>query len=68
MTLIRETIIVLRSSIPISRRYCRRLSKKTNFGKLDMNTKVFFRVVANDYQPKSKVRNQNLSKTIDDFL
>ena len=62
MTLIREMIIVLSSNIPNWQEVLSQVIKATNFGKLDiMGSQIY-------YQPKSEVKNQNLSKTIDDIF
>ena len=62
MTLIREMIIVLSSNIPNWQEVLSQVIKATNFGKLDiMGSQIY-------YQPKSEVKNQNLSKAIDDIF
>ena len=70
MTIMREMIIVLiclQISL-ISKRYSRRLSRKQISESYIWKVEFPLRWSQIYYQPKSKVRNQNLSKTIDDVF
>ena len=70
MTIMREMIIVfvcLQISL-ISKRYSRRLSRKQISESYIWKVEFPLRRSQIYYQPESKVRNQNLSKTIDDVF
>ena len=70
MTIMREMIIILiclQISL-ISKRYSRRLSRKQILESYIWKVEFPLRRSQIYYQPKSKVRNQNLSKTTDDVF
>ena len=70
MTIMREMIIVLicLQMFLISKRYSRRLSRKQISESYIWKVEFPLRRSQIYYQPESKVRNQNLSKTIDDVF